>query len=332
MTVTDTEMRKGCDAIEATLEDRATLSVIADAISPASTYYFLGCGSSYWVGTVAARLFRAQDADASAVSAPEFYFGEYPIDGDTVVVASSQSGETTETLRAFEAAADAGARTVAVTNTAGSTLTAVADHTYVTPAGVEESVLATKSVDTAVTAAYVLGRELGDDAAQPDWTPETCRAVADRSYSDAVRTFRDAKHTYTLGTGVDYGLAGEAARKFGEGPLLHSTPMPAMEISHGPLANVEGDPVLLVVSDPSIAQHYEPLIGELREAGARVVAIQPDGLSLPCDASVDVPGGDPQFLFTLKAIQRLTLKLATDRGIDPDNPPSLSKHIERDEL
>jgi len=332
MTVTDAEIREGCAAIEATFEDRTALSSIVDAITPASRYYFLGCGSSYWVGSIAARLFRAQGTDASAVPASEFYFDEYVVDEKTIVVAYSQSGETTETVRAFEKASEAGARTVAITNTAGSTLAGTADDAYTTPAGTEESVLATKSVDTAVAATYVLSRLLDGHTVEQSWTAATCRRVLDTSFAGAVEAFGGAKHTYTLGTGIDYALAGEAARKFGEGPLLHSTPMPAMEISHGPLANVDGDPVLLVVSDPAIVEHYEPLIAELRDAGARLVAIKPDGVPLPADASVDVPDGDPQFLYTLKAIQWLTFALATDRGIDPEEPPSLSKHVERQRL
>lgn len=332
MTVTETEIRDGCAAIEATFEKRSVLSTIAEAIAPASRYYFLGCGSSYWVGMMAAYWFRNAGTNAEAVTASEFYFGDYTVDKDTVVFAYSQSGETTETVRAFEAAAEAGGRTVAITNTAGSTLATAADHAHVTPAGTEESVLATKSVDTAVTASYVLSRLLEEDATESSWTAETCRKVIDVSFADAIKVFRGAEHAYTLGTGIDYGLAGEAATKFGEGALIHSTPMPAMEISHGPRANVGGDPVLLVISDLAMAEQYEPLIGELQDAGARVVTIQPESLSLPSDTSVTVPYGDPQFLYTLKAIQQLTFELAIDRGLDPDSPPSLTKHVERDDL
>ena len=330
MTVTDAEIREGCAAIETTLSDRPALSAIADDIAAGATYYFIGCGSSYWVSSIAAHWFRDAGADARAVTASEFYFGEYAVD-DAVVVAYSQSGETTETVRAFESAAENGAETVAITNTEGSTLAETADHTYVTQAGVEESVLATKSVDTAVTASYVLSQHLAGDE-DMTWTAETCETITDLSFEDAVETFRDAEHTYTLGTGIDYALAGEAARKFGEGPLIHSTPMPAMEISHGPRANVDGDPVLLVISDPEMVEAYESLIEELKEAGARLVAIHPEGVSVPVEATIAVPTGDPQFLYTLKAIQQLTFELAVDRDLNPDSPPSLTKHVERDEL
>lgn len=332
MTVTDTEIRDGCAAIAATFEDRRTLRGIANAVTPSSKWYFLGCGSSYWVASAAATSFRGIGCDSTAVTGSAFYFDEYPVDEATAVVAYSQSGETTETVRAMEAAAAEGARTIAITNSAGSTLARTAEQSYVTPSGTEQSVLATKSVDAAMVASLLLAGAVGEEATEITWSADTCRTIADRDLQEAVETFRDACRTYTLGTGIDYALAGEAARKFGEGPLIHSTPMPAMEISHGPLANVSGDPVLLVVSDPAMIDHYESLLEELRDAGAHVVAIHPEGTALAADASITVPAGTPQFLYTLKAIQRLTFVLARDRDIDPDQPPAISKHVERSDL
>ncbi|MFB6200975.1 MAG: SIS domain-containing protein [Halorhabdus sp.] len=332
MTITDSEIREGCDAIDATFNDESTLSAIAERIAGARTYYLVGCGSSYWVGAMAAHWIREAGEDAHAVTAAEFYFGDYRVDSKTVVVAYSQSGETTETVRALEAVGEAGATTATITNTAGSTLAAIADHAYVTPAGTERSVLATKSVDAAATASYLLAMHLGDGRRERTWSAEKCQTVATADAAAAVDVYRDAKHTYALGTGIDHALAGEAARKLGEGPLVHATPMSAMEISHGPRANVDGDPVLLIASDPAMVDHYEPLIEELQDAGARVVTIQPASVSLPSDASIPVPHGDPQCLYVLKAIQRVTLALALDRDRDPDDPPSLTKHVEREDL
>jgi len=332
MTATETEIREGCDAIDRTLDDQEALADVGEAVADARRVYLVGCGSSYWVGVLASNLLREAGVDATAVAASELLFGDYRLDGDTVVLTYSQSGETTETVRALQMAGEAGARTASITNTAGSTLATTADHAYVTEAGDEESVLATKSVDTAVTASYLVARAVDGGRGEVTWTAETCEAVTDLDLAAAVEAFRDAEHCYTIGTGVDHGLAGEAATKFGEGPLVHSTPMPAMEISHGPRANVDDDPVLLVVSDPTIAESYEPLIEELQDAGAAVVVLQPEGVDLAGDATIDVPTGEPQFLYALKAIQQLTLALALDRGLDPDDPPELTKHIERDVL
>jgi glucosamine--fructose-6-phosphate aminotransferase (isomerizing) len=71
---------------------------------------------------------------------------------DTVVVSVSQSGATEEIVATRQWAADCGARTVAVTNVAGSALAEAADLALVTLAGPEKAVPATKTYLTQLTA------------------------------------------------------------------------------------------------------------------------------------------------------------------------------------
>ena len=62
-----------------------------------------------------------------------------------MVVAISQSGESTDTNLVLEKAKFQGALTVGITNEAGSTLAGLADHVFLVKAGKERSIAATKT-------------------------------------------------------------------------------------------------------------------------------------------------------------------------------------------
>jgi glucosamine--fructose-6-phosphate aminotransferase (isomerizing) len=84
--------------------------------------------------------------------ASEYRYAEPIGDERTLVVAISQSGETTDTLAAVEAARGFGGRVLAVTNTQGSLITREADAVLLTKAGPEVGVAATKTFLTQVAA------------------------------------------------------------------------------------------------------------------------------------------------------------------------------------
>ena len=80
-----------------------------------------------------------------------------------LAVALSQSGRTEEIVETLSWAADCGARTIAVTNSAQSPLAAAAELALVTEAGAERAVPATKTFVTQLAALAVLGVGLGAD-------------------------------------------------------------------------------------------------------------------------------------------------------------------------
>ena len=86
-----------------------------------------------------------------------------------LAVAVSQSGATEEIVTTLEWARRCGARTVAVTNVAGSPLTEVADLALITQAGEELAVPATKTYTTQLAAMAVLALSLqaGGSGAEP---------------------------------------------------------------------------------------------------------------------------------------------------------------------
>lgn len=325
----ETEIREGCLAIEKTINRASEIQEIAGQINDAETIYFVGCGSSYWTGVISSCLLRENGYDARAVTSSEFCFTLFPITSETAVIGLSQSGETPETIHAVSQAIQQGAKSVAITNTAKSSLISVADYSFVTPAGTQRSMLATKSVDSAVTATYVLADQLSKaDDSRLQQLPQTTCEMLNADLSDATSALVDVKTVYTLGVGTTYGLAGEAATKLGEGPLIHTTPLPAFEILHGPIVNATDSVALLIATHPQGKHFYEDLLQDLDEAGARTVVLQPANEDYDADVSLTLPERSATILPALKVIQQIAHDVTLERGFDPDRSLALSKYVD----
>ena len=75
---------------------------------------------------------------------------------DPIVVVITQSGETADTIAAQREALTRGAKTLAISNVANSTILKEASAGLLTHAGVEKAVPATKSFTTQLTVVYLL--------------------------------------------------------------------------------------------------------------------------------------------------------------------------------
>src|SRR4051812_20355781 len=80
---------------------------------------------------------------------------------DALVVAISQSGESTDTNAFLQRAREQGVVTVGVTNEEGSTLARIAEHVLLVRAGKEKSVAATKTYTGQLLAMYLLAYAMG---------------------------------------------------------------------------------------------------------------------------------------------------------------------------
>src|SRR6476646_3623489 len=80
---------------------------------------------------------------------------------DALVVAISQSGESTDTNLVLARAREQGAMTIGITNEKTSTLARLAEHTLLVRAGRERSVAATKTYTGQVLLMYLIAASLG---------------------------------------------------------------------------------------------------------------------------------------------------------------------------
>ena len=289
--------------------------------------FLTGCGSSYKVSIMVSSEMKDSGLEAEAIEASEIIFSSQNIDEDSLVIGFSQSGETSETAKALEKANELGAETLGVLNTEGSTIEDTADESIFTPAGKEDSVLATKSVDSALRAGLILRDIFAGEETEKISLGESL----DTDISEIIRVLKDMEKAYCLGIGSFKGLAGEAATKLGEGPLIHANYMSSLEFSHGPKSHAKNLPVIVFALQPELESTYREFLQELGDSGAETIVFSPESIDYSEESDIEISVSEGLFP-ALKTVQRLATETAVEKGLDPDNPPNLSKHVEKENL
>ena len=305
----------------------------------------IACGTSNYAGRYAAQLFEELSAVRATVEiASEYEFGAGRSPDRTLVVAVTQSGETADTLGAVRRANAAGARTFAVTNTLGSTVTREVDDTAFIRAGPEIGVAATKTfasqVATLAMLAVAIGRErgaLGAADARPVLEglrdlPGAVQQVLDNE--DAVREaateYGDSGAFFFVGRQLGVPVALEGALKLKEISYDHAEGFAAGELKHGPLALVTPDtPVLAVLTDGARADETMNNVTEAQTRGAPAIGCVSAGEEYPTlDVSLPVPDvGLVEPLVANVYLQLFAYHVANDKGRSIDKPRNLAKSV-----
>jgi glutamine---fructose-6-phosphate transaminase (isomerizing) len=257
-----------------------------------------------------------------------------------LAVALSQSGRTEEIVDTLEWARDCGAATVAITNGgADAPLALAADVAFVTLAGEERAVPATKTFTAQLAALAVLALGLGADL-DPGELRAVPDAVADLLGSDlelapVVAELAKVAGVVVSGRGMAYAAALELALKLKEACYLHAMGLSYADLLHGPIAVVDADtPAIVMAADsgPTLAGSVD-LARRVTSAGARAYGIG-GGPELAGACSRSLPGPRlPEWVAPIGLIvpgQLLTEALARQLGIDPDSPRGLTKVTQTD--
>ena len=140
--------------------DRITASGALDQVR---RIVILGCGTSIHAGILGKyAIERWSRLPVEICIASEYRYAEPIVGPDTLCLALTQSGETTDTLAATRLAREHGAPVIALTNVVGSAVTRLSGAVLYLQAGPEISVTATKTYVTMVTVLYLLGLWLGE--------------------------------------------------------------------------------------------------------------------------------------------------------------------------
>jgi glutamine---fructose-6-phosphate transaminase (isomerizing) len=279
--------------------------------------------------------------------ASEFRYRDPVLDARTLVIAVSQSGETIDTLEAIKEARRRGARTLAILNVKGSSLSREVDDVVYVHAGPEISVASTK-VYVAMVAAFGLlavwlgrGRGVLDDARAEAFVrglrslPQAVDgALAGREAVAAVaRRFATSRDYLFFGRGVNVPTAYEGALKLKELSYIHAEAYATGEMKHGPIALVE--PGLPIVAIATASALYDKTMSNLQEVRARdgfVIAIASEGdtrISAQADIVLTVPLVDELLspIVNVVPMQLLAYETAVALGRDVDQPRNLAKSV-----
>jgi glucosamine--fructose-6-phosphate aminotransferase (isomerizing) len=290
-------------------------------------------GSSDHAATFAKYLIETRTGilvSSTALSISSVYATRPQLDG-ALFLAISQSGQSPDLLATVEQAKAGRAYVVAIVNDAASPLAALAHDVIPLHAGAENSVAATKTYLASVAAIAALASAWTDDAdlvAAIDTLPGLMRRAWNCDWSEAVAKLKPARDLYTIGRGLGYGAAQEAALKFKETSGLHAEAFSAAEVQHGPMALVKkGFPALLLAQRDETHPGMEDLARNLVAAGSDVLAAGLDvegATTLPTIAAH--PAIEP--ILMAQSFYRMIETLSRARGFDPDHPPHLNKVTE----
>lgn len=254
---------------------------------------------------------------------------------DTVTVCVSQSGETAEIAETQAWAAAHGARTVAVTNVAESTLAHAADLALVTQAGAELAVPATKTYTTQLAAIAVLVDALDGPPLDFARVADEAARLLDVEVEPAAAALAVARDTLVTGRGITYGTALEVALKLEETCLRPVRGLSYADLKHGPIAVVEAEMAVVLVAAPNgpTVEGMTQLAATVRERHATVLGIGGNAaFTAQCDAALPGPAL-PEELAPLALVipgQLMVEALARRLGLDPDAPRGLSKVTQTD--
>jgi glucosamine--fructose-6-phosphate aminotransferase (isomerizing) len=252
---------------------------------------------------------------------------------DTLVIGVSQSGEGADVNLVLESCRKAGARVLAITNEARSSMAGLADETFVTRAGKEKSVAATKTYTCQLMIFYMLACALaGEDCAQLDVIPGYASAAAGLGGDiDAfIDRYRFAKHGVVVGRGLNYATAYEIGIKLMETCYLVMDRFSAADFLHGPIAMLEADfPVFLLAPPGPTFADMKKMAEKVRErhADCLVLSSEPSILKLGT-LGLRMPAKIPDRFSPIPYVipgQILAAKLSALKGLSPDQPRGLTK-------
>jgi len=255
---------------------------------------------------------------------------------DALVVAISQSGESTDTNLVLERAGAAGALTLGITNESASHLARLAEHVWLVRAGRERAVAATKTYTGQVLMMYLLAYALGGRAriTNLDRIPEAVdQALAlEAEIDDLSNRCRFMRHAVVVGRGLNYSNAFEFALKLMETCYVVAERFSSADFLHGPIALVEPSfPVFAFAPPGKTWPSMGETLAKLKGLRAEIVAISDAGNRDLADCAtriVRLPRRMGELLTPIPYIvpaQIFAACLAVQKGLDPDQPRTISK-------
>ncbi|MCL2136864.1 MAG: SIS domain-containing protein [Coriobacteriia bacterium] len=314
--------------------------------------YIVACGTSSHAGLIARDLIQTMtDLTVEVQIASEFVFRRTPHQNDTMVIAISQSGKTSDTLGAVEIARQNGAYIVAITNVEGSPITSSADASIYVHADVELAVPATKSYTAQLTLltlfAIYLGQEIGRlNKAEveafytrlmgiPDKIEQVLSPPSLTQIKAAAQECADAASVLFLSRTNGVVTCQEAALKLKEISYIHAEAFPALEFLHGPIALVDGQNNIPVIALFPPGQPDAAMLGvteRVKSYGAKLIALtdtENKQLNETADQTISLPPADEMQMpfVAVVALQLFAHEVGLLLGRDIDNPRYLSKAV-----
>ncbi len=238
-----------------------------------------------------------------------------------------------------------GARTLAISNVIGSTITREADYTIYTHAGPEIAVASTKAYTSQVCLIAILGMYFAEtmDSYPEDKIEELKHSILDLpskieavlDESEKIKDFADKVYTqkdmFFLGRGTDYDVALEGSLKLKEISYIHSEAYAAGELKHGPIALIENGVIVIgIITNKNLVEKTISNIQEVITRGAKTLIIT--NQILPNNNFgyvINIPETNELIspILSVIPLQLLSYYISKNKGLDVDKPRNLAKSV-----
>ena len=308
--------------------------------------YIVACGTAMHAGLVAKTIFEKLCKIPVEVDiASEFRYRDPIINDKTLAIYISQSGETADTIAALKLAKLQGAKTLAISNVIGSSITREADYSIYTHAGPEIAVASTKAYTSQVVLLSILGlyfaekmetanlgeiKALKEDILKlPSQVEEILKDLKEVK-KFAKKVYKE-KDMFFLGRGTDYAVSLEGSLKLKEISYIHSEAYASGELKHGPIALIEnGVTVVATMTDERLVEKSISNVQEVVTRGAKVLLITSENIKNDgFDTVIKIPKTNSFISAILSVIpmQVLSYYISKEKGLDVDKPRNLAKSV-----
>jgi len=318
-------------------------------INSINKIYIVACGSAYHVGAAARYSFEKIAGITTIVDlASEFRYRTPAIDENTLVIITSQSGETADSLAALRESKRRGAKTLAVVNVVGSSIASEADFVIYTWAGLEIAVATTKAYSAQLSVMYLLiifiafkNNKITHDSVKKYiqnliYLPELVTQMLELKSKiyEIAKKYNNSDNVLFIGRGVDYATCREASLKFKEISYSHSEAYAAGELKHGTISLIEpGSLVIAILTDKKLFEKTLSNIREVQARGAKVIGLVSESKAkiadLGLDEIIEIPAASVMMLpsITVIPLQLFAYYFALLKGRDIDKPRNLAKSV-----
>ncbi|MBU1627501.1 glutamine--fructose-6-phosphate transaminase (isomerizing) [bacterium] len=330
------------------LVDKNEIDHAAEEIFASKERYLIGVGTTYYVVLAAQYYFKSiADIYIPVISSDEFEHLA-SVDKDSIVIAASQSGETYDTIRALRNAKNKGAKTCAVVNALGSSMSREVDIPIMQNSGPEICVLSTKAalaqiiifiriaLSIALKKGVITSEKFDEYEEELEDFPMILRRVIDEKSGFIKQIAQESckiNNWLFLGRGIYCAIALESALKLKEVTYLHAEGMPAGFMKHGPISLVDDNMYSLFFIPPKEDSYtYQHTISNVEEIKSRkgfIIAFHFDEDTSLYSKSVKLP---PTSVFLAPLVHLVCGQLfayfsAVALKRDVDKPRSLAKSV-----
>lgn len=322
------------------------LKFTKEYLSGLNKIYIIACGTAMHAGLTGKNAIEKLCRIPTEVDiASEFRYRDPIIDNKTLCIFISQSGETADTIAALKISKEKCAKTLAITNVIGSSITREADYSIYTHAGPEIAVASTKAYTSQVVLINILAiyfaeilesssieflNVLKKDILElPKKIEETLNCS--KEIKEFAQKIYQEKDVFFLGRGIDETVARESSLKLKEISYIHSDSYAAGELKHGTIALIEnGVTVVGIMTDKDLVKKTVSNIQEVITRGAKTLIVTNQHVDKNMfDKVISIPETNSFVspILSVIPLQLLAYYISKEKGLDVDKPRNLAKSV-----